>query len=186
MTLYLPPASNAVTNGGFEVGKLDGWAAAGQHPPIRSNFGLTGEDPEAPKAALLGFEKDQPAIGESVLSQRLQIPAEDPVLGFWYRVLRTAGENPATLNRFEVWVTAVPNGAPRVVYEDKLSASEPWQYRWVDLRGFAGQEVELAFRVTQPAANLQTVVYIDNVALGTVRSEPGRWRKVFLPLLSRR
>ncbi|MFQ5856486.1 MAG: hypothetical protein ACE5LU_12675, partial [Anaerolineae bacterium] len=56
---------------------------------------------------------------------------------------------------------------------------------WVDVSAFAGQEVKLTFKLSQPSTGLQTVVYLDNVALGpSTRPEEIR-RDVFLPLLLR-
>ncbi len=181
--LVLPPFDNAVTNGGFEDGDLAGWVRGGNTLPIRSNFGLTGSDRERPRAALLGFRSDGAAPGDSMLSQMVDVSGEAPALGFWYRVYqRNSSGNPPP-NPFEVLLTTGEGGDPRVLYTDHLSGSEGWQYQWVDLSAFAGQEVKLTFKLTQPSADLQTVVYLDNVALGASTRREGVLRRVFLPLL---
>jgi hypothetical protein len=183
--LYLPPLFNAVTNGGFEDGELAGWLTGGATAPIRSNFGLTGVDSEKPKAALLGFRTDGAAPGDSTLSQAITVPEETPALGFWYRVVRTAGTDNMAPNLFQVLLTPEGSGRPHELYVDRLSTSEAWQYRWVDVSAFAGQGMKLTFKLTQPSADLRTVVYVDNVALGASAPREDAKREVYLPLLMR-
>ncbi|MFQ5856854.1 MAG: hypothetical protein ACE5LU_14670, partial [Anaerolineae bacterium] len=145
--LDLPPLDNVVTNGGFEDGGLAGWVLGGDTSPIRSNFGLTGEDKDRPKAALLGFRTDGQVPGDSTLSQVVQVPDETPALGFWYRVFQTNGTDDAPPNLFEVLLTTGEGGETRELYVDNLSASKAWQYQWVDVSAFAGQEVKLTFKL---------------------------------------
>jgi hypothetical protein len=188
ITLYLPPGVSVVTNGGFETGDLDGWERGGDTLPIRSNFGFTGQDRERPKAALLGFRSNGGAPGTSRLSQVLRIPAGDaPTLGFWYRIIHRHGTAPTpSLNRFRVLAEpmAGSNAPPQTLYEETLTGSVGWRYRWVDLTDLAGQEVRLTFEVLQPSADFQTVVYLDHVAVG--EAEPFRaTSRVLLPLVGR-
>lgn len=183
--LDLPPFFNALVNGGFEDGYLAGWVRGGDTLPLRSNFGLTGVDRDWPKAALLGFHSDGAAPGDSMLSQMVDVSGESPALGFWYHVYQTSKVGEPPPNLFQVLLATGEGGDPRVLYTDDLSASEEWQYQWVDLGAFAGQEVKLTFKLTQPAAGLQTVVYLDNVALGASTRQETPLSRVFLPLLAR-
>ncbi|MBS1251640.1 MAG: hypothetical protein MAG451_00673 [Anaerolineales bacterium] len=177
----LPPYANRVENGGFEDGDLAGWVRDGDTSPIRSGFlSRTGEH-----AALLGFRSDGAAPGESMLSQVVAVPEETPALGFWYRVYRSSGADSVEPNTFEVLLATGEGGEPRVLHTDRLSASEDWQYQWVDVGAFAGERVKLTFRLSQPSADLRTVVYLDNVALGASTPQEAVWRDVFLPLLLR-
>lgn len=182
--LDLPPFYNAVTNGGFENGDLAGWVRDGNTLPIRSNFGLTGTDEDRPKAALLGFRTDGAAPGDSALSQVVDVPGETPALGFWYRVIRTNNTNDRPPNLLQVLLTA-GEGEPRVLHLEHLTDSKTWRYLSFDVGTVAGQQVKLTFKLTQPSADLQTVVYLDNVALGSSTPREGPLRQVFLPLLLR-
>ncbi|MFQ5594056.1 MAG: carboxypeptidase regulatory-like domain-containing protein [Anaerolineae bacterium] len=183
--LDLPPFFNALVNGGFEDGYLAGWVRGGNTLPLRSNFGRTGADRDRPKAALLGFRSDGAAPGDSTLSQMVDVSGESPALGFWYRVYQTSKVGEPPPNLFQVLLATGEGGDPRVLYTDRLSASEAWQYQWVDLGAFAGQEVKITFKLTQPAADLQTVVYLDNVALGPAVPRARPLHGVLLPLLMR-
>lgn len=180
--MYLPPFANAITNGDFEEDDgLAGWVTNGDTPPIRSHYWQqTGES-----SALIGFRNDETAPGDSILSQVIDVPAETPALGFWYRVARTKGTDDLEPNLFQVLLTTGESHEPRELYVDHLSASEAWRYQWVDVSAFAGQEVKLTFKLIQPSADLQTVVYLDNVALGASTRQEGLWREVFLPVLMR-
>lgn len=179
--LDVPPFHNQVVSGGFENGDLAGWVRDGDTLPIHSGFlRRTGEH-----SALLGHRTDGETPGQSILSQVVDVPAEAPALGFWYRVYRSANAGDAEPNTFEVLMTTGEGSEPRGLYTDHLSTSEDWQYQWADVSAFAGQTVKLTFRLSQPSADLQTVVYLDNVAVGSSTPQESALRRVHLPLLMR-
>ena len=178
--LDLPPLFNRIGNGGFED-DLVGWTPDGDTAPIRSGFlSRTGEG-----SALLGFRSDGTAPGESMLSQVVDVPKEVPALGFWYRVYRRNGAADGAANSFEVLLATDGGDEPVVLRQEDLTASAEWQYVSLDLSDAAGQEATLTFKLTQPSADLQTVIYLDNVALGSSARYEGRLWRVYSPLIMR-
>jgi len=180
--LHLPPAINMVSNGSFERGELEGWDRSGDTLPIRSFYlRLSGQG-----SALLGFRSDNATPGTSSLSQVIYVPTHgQPTLGFWYRVYRRRGTPPVpSPNRFRVVAESLSEpGQTEVLYTEFLTDRTDWIYQWVDLSSFAGEVVRLTFEVVQPSADFQTVVYLDDVAVGTA----GPFRvtnRLFLPLVS--
>ena len=180
--LHLPPAINMISNGSFEAGELEGWARGGDTLPIRSSFlRLSGQG-----SALLGFRSDNAAPGASRLSQVVAIPGHgEPTLGFWYRVYRRRGTPPVpSPNRFRVVAEPLSDPArAQVLYTEFLTDRTSWIYQWVDLSPLAGEVVQLTFEVIQPDADFQTVVYLDDVAVGTATPFHLRQR-LFLPLVA--
>lgn len=180
--LDVPPYRNQVVNGGFEAGGLAGWAATGETPPIRSTYlQRTGDG-----SALLGLASEGTAPRLSVLSQAVDVPNEAPGLGFWFRVYRPVGDGGSVApNAFEVVLTPTGGGESQVLGQWGLSATADWQYAPFDLADFAGQSVELAFRLEQPSADLVTVVYVDHVALGQSTPSEIEYSHILLPLVTR-
>ncbi|MFQ6058515.1 MAG: carboxypeptidase regulatory-like domain-containing protein [Anaerolineae bacterium] len=165
----LPPATNAVVNGGFEGPlALEDWDdhPSGKTPPVLSQEALSGAQSVLLGSGFVGAPEN------STIGQVIRIPSGviSPTLSFSYRLVtdETAlGPGGEPNDWFEVLVFSGPEWAQR----HELSIREMWQSAdWTHchfpMDQFAGQEVLLVFNLWQSSAERPTRVYLDEVVVG--------------------
>ncbi|HZE15766.1 MAG TPA: carboxypeptidase-like regulatory domain-containing protein, partial [Mycobacterium sp.] len=162
--LYLPPATNLIQNGDFE--SSGGWQMSGAAPI--GGKGHTGD------YALAMGEQSPLSPGPWTASQTVSVPrnATYVTLDWCYRV---EGDS-AKQDEFLVTVHGASADQSRVL---DLGAGG-WTHDWMDLAGFAGQDVVVTFRLSHQAEDVPLTVLLDDVGLGT-----GRLAVVHLPLVAR-
>jgi hypothetical protein len=144
----LPPLDDQVDNGGFEQAGWGNWQQAGSNTPS-----ITDEAHSGASAVLL-----DPGGGDSRLSQSVTLPAslEDGrapgTLSFMARLEAETGPAGSISVRIA--------GATTLSEELTVSPGE-WTHAWYDVTAFAGQTVELSFKVDGSRA-----VILDEVSLG--------------------
>jgi hypothetical protein len=182
---HLPPALNAVTNGGFEgASALEDWD---DHPPGKTAPILSDEALSGAHSVLLGSGFVGPPEN-STIGQVIRVPSGvlSPTLSFSYKLVteETAlGPGGQPNDWFEVLVFSGPEWTQR----HDLSVREMWQntdwtHRHFPMDPFAGQEVLLVFNLWQSSAERPTRVWLDEVAVGpavpfTVEEQ------IYLPLM---
>ncbi len=176
----LPPADNAVSNGGFEEG-LAGWTLSGSTRAVVDSLAHSGT-----ASLLLGDHfVGQPELGgggNSTVSQVITVPVVfSPTLSLVYR--RETEEVEPGLDWFEVLII---DGVERTdLLEREWGPSADWQFRWFDLSSWRGRTVILILNVWQSSGERATRVWVDEVAVGDAPGGPDRtiW-PLFLPLLT--
>lgn len=168
--IVLPPADNAIVNGGFETGIFGpAWTAAGTTTPsIVTALRHTGG-----YAAVLGSSQAEgsaaaPEAGDSTLAQTVAVGGamQAPTLSFFYQ---TNGLTPANGNRFEVEVVAGSGTSTLLTVQDSTAA---WTPAWIDLSPWAGQTITLRFKVLQAGAS-SALAHVDDVTAGS--AYPDLW-----------
>jgi lysophospholipase L1-like esterase len=160
LDFFLPPADDAVKDGGFEAGDWGKWTPGGGLPPTLGAGPHTGDG-----AALLGG-----AGGVSRLSQTLTFPdgMSDGTLSFLVR-LDDDGEGSSSL---QVELTGTP------ISETLDVSAGGWTHVWFPLGQVkAGKKATLTFTVSDAAA-----VRLDEVSLGSAL-KGGYW--LYLPTMDR-
>jgi len=157
--LFLPPATDAVTNGSFETGDLSAWQSAGAAVDSRAFAGSW--------AARLG------PGATAYLSQTVAISPglTRPTLSFVYRP-----SGPATISdSLHLRIAGTEQVIPLTV--------DNWTHRYVplDLPGGTGQTASLTF-VFDPRGTSDFGVLIDDVWLGDAPPPP---QYLFLPIIKR-
>lgn len=145
--VVLPPASNALTNSGFENGNLDGWSWAGD------GISVTTQDRYAGNYGLL----ISPTVtGILEVSQSLTIEASlhEPTLSLMYRV-------PAALDGGSLAVEVMTTTSTELW--STSAATVGWQHAWVDLAPYSGQTVTVTIRLSGTVE----LVSLDEVSVGS-------------------
>ncbi len=142
----VPPAANAIVNGGFETGTLAGWEVMGAGVSVTTTARYAG----AQGLQLHGSE--HASVG---LSQQLLIdPAlHEPTLSFLYAL-------PATLPA-GAWVVEIATPEVTQVFSTALMTTG-WQHAWVDLKPYAGQTITLTFALQDATGQ----VNLDEITVG--------------------
>ena len=187
MDFHLPPALNAVANGGFEgASALEDWD---DHPPGKTLPALSDEALSGAHSVVLGsgFVGDPE---NSTIGQVIRVPSGviSPTLSFSYKLVtaETAlGPDGLPNDWFEVLVFSGPEWTQR----HELSIREMWQnadwtHRHFPMDPFAGQEVLLVFNLWQSSAERPTRVWVDEVAVGPAVPFVAQER-IYLPLMAK-
>jgi lysophospholipase L1-like esterase len=162
LSFILPPADDAVADGGFETGGLAAWRVGGTVPPTLSAVAHTGLG-----AVRLG------GAGESAYLSQGVTPAdgEAPTLSFLVR-LDQAGVA-GTLR-----VDLAHSGSPSPPITQVVAIdNDIWTHVWYDLTGLVSEPLTLTFQVSDTAA-----ILLDEISLGSALQ--GLY-PAYLPLLSR-
>jgi hypothetical protein len=150
LSFVLPPADDAVADGGFEAGDLSAWHAGGTAPPTLSAAAHTGSG-----AVRLG------AAGEGAFLGQGLAPAEGqaPTLSFLVRL-----EQSGAAGRLQLELTSAGGLSPTVAYTVAVD-SQAWTHVWYDLEGLVSGPLTVTFRVSDTAA-----ILLDEVSLGSART----------------
>jgi len=162
---YLPPVLDSIADGGFESG-WNAWKPSGVISPVITTTVHSGQG-----ALLLGAGA---GAGSSAVSQTPWIPGglDRPTLAFMYRV---AGEGTGTLS------LTLDGAAGRITRTLPLTATA-WTHYWVDVSGFAGQDITIRFSLSREGGGDTLYALIDEVSLGPAMSGPSF---VYLPVIVR-
>ncbi|MBN1136365.1 MAG: hypothetical protein JXM73_07255 [Anaerolineae bacterium] len=160
LSFILPPADDAVADGGFEAGNLDAWQVGGSVPPTLSVTGHTGLS-----AVRLG------GAGASTYLRQRVTPAqgERPTLSFLVRL-----DQPGPASALQVELANRTSLSSPVMYTVPVD-SEAWLHTWYDLTGLVSEPLTITFRVSDAAA-----VILDEISLGSSRQ--GHY-PIYLPFL---
>jgi hypothetical protein len=164
----LPPASEAVTNGGWEIGSFDGWRIGSNVPPtVEITAAHTGH-----------YGVSLSADGETLdfwpyLTQTISVHVSwsQPTLSFLYRTVQGKAD--------DALLATVSSGG-EVITHKVLLTSRDWTHTWCDLSAFSGQTVNLRFGFLDQMSGQQ--VYLDEISVGETEK---RIFSVYLPLLLR-
>ena len=113
-----------------------------------------------------------PTAGEATLSQAIQVPgaAFAPTLSFLHRF----GTEFSSDSRLDVVVD--DGNSPTTVFSANAGVNT-WKHAWADLTPWAGSNVTLRFRVSEPAGASHAWAYIDEVTVGS--AHPDTWVHLF-------
>jgi hypothetical protein len=170
LDFYLPPAANLIQNGDFEYS--GGWLVDGVVPPeLTEGVGHTGD-----YGLETGGLPDQQTVSEPWIwtaSQTVAVPANaiEETLAWMYRVDGEPGSH-------DQFVVTVQGTASEVSHSFSLDARY-WTHEWIDITGFAGQEVVVTFALSRAPDQVPLGVLLDEVGLGSSTST------LFLPLIVR-
>jgi lysophospholipase L1-like esterase len=160
LIFVLPPKDDAVLNGGFEAGSLDGWTLGGSSLPSPSTVAHTG----------LGAARLDGTGGSSSLRQVMS-PAAGMAQGHLSFMARL--EDPGAPSTLQVVLSKEGSSAPPVTYTLSL-VSEAWTHAWYELGDLQGEPLAVTLLVSGSPA-----VLLDEVSLGTAVAG-GSW--VYLPI----
>ncbi|MBN1138755.1 MAG: FG-GAP repeat protein [Anaerolineae bacterium] len=165
---YLPPASNFIQNGTFEVD--GGWQLEGTAPPGRAQgVGYTGayalEMGVLPTGLADSLGMSWPPLPGALdpwiwaASQEAPVPASGQATLAWvYRVSGLAAPGDSL---------AVTIEGPSSTITEVLSLDvETWTHGWVDVSGFAGQQVVVRFVLSRESPGGPLYVWVDDVSEG--------------------
>ena len=174
--LMLEPNNNPVVNGSFE-NDLSGWEISGSSP-LRQEEMPDSQDHALRLASAFVADANVPGAdgpgtgGNSTISQRLTVPADNPVLSLAYQVnsTETDGGNGSCADRdnilhdrFEIIIAKDGEPANYILCQD--TASE-WRYDSFDLSDYAGEEIRLILNIYETSANNRSNALIDQVVIG--------------------
>ena len=165
MDFVLPPTDEAVSNGGWETGDVDGW-----------NLGLGVTASAEMTAAHTGrYGAHLQARGETVMfwpyiTQTISIPStwSQPTLSFMYQTI--VGEQDAAL------LAIVSNNDAVVTHTVSLTPGD-WAHTWSDLSAFSGQTATLSFGFVDQTIAQQ--IYLDEISVGQTKVGV---HSIYLPL----
>lgn len=160
LTLTLRPPDDIISNGDFENG-LAGWQVSGTLPVAAGTHYRT-------------ISHSLRLADNVTISQTGSISgAYKPTLAFWYKVDSGDGDDTFTAQILG------PGGAAANSFNTGTAGQ--WQFAWLPLNlteVYTGP-VGVRFSLSQSAGPTQTVVYVDEVSLGSVR----QIMPVYLPIV---
>jgi Tol biopolymer transport system component len=160
---FLPPASEAMSNGSFEAGSLDGWTSIGSGATVATNARHTGD---------FGLLFNQTTAAKTLLTQTVTVENgwNHPTLSFLYHIpTRLSGGS------FQVQLS---NGPDTITALNTTAATTGWQQIWADLAAFSGQTITLTLSLDQSIGD----VWLDEFSVGPWQTphissfSPTRWR----------
>ena len=162
VNFVLPPANDAMTNGGFEGGDLSGWSSgAGISATLDALAAHTGQyglrlDGMAPPIR----NRRSAVQAGACVTQSLVISSAwaSPALSWLYQVV--AGDPSDAL---VVRITDI-TGATQTVTSSAPLVSGLWTHGWLDLSAFDGEVVEVGICLEGTTA--EQGVYVDEVSAG--------------------
>ncbi|MBC8450033.1 MAG: carboxypeptidase regulatory-like domain-containing protein [Chloroflexi bacterium] len=175
--LNLPPLVNLVLDGDFEAG-LENWMPGGSTAPQ-----ISGESFDGQQALVLGKDfVGQPELGgggNSTLHQSINIPSDttSPHLSFVYRLVTE--ETVQGSDWFEAIIIEGDEVAYPIQPGDEWQNTDGWRQLSFDLSSWQSHAFDLYFNVWQSSAQNPTLVYVDEVSVGSARLPLCR---IFLPL----
>ncbi len=174
--LNLPPLTNLVFNGDFESG-LENWMPGGSTAPQVNSESFDGDN-----ALVLGKDfVGQPELGgggNSTLHQIVAIPSAttSPHLSFVYRLVTE--ETGQGSDWFEVIIIEGDEVSYLIQPGGEWQITDGWQQISFDLSSWQGHTFDLYFNVWQSSAQNPTLVYVDEVSVGSARLS----YRLFVPL----
>jgi subtilisin family serine protease len=151
-----PPPTDAIRNGGFEMGAVD-WAqsSSGGYPVITTNRPYAGSW----SAWLAGYNN-----GTDFIAQTVTIPANGR-LSYWWRVESREGGGTTIYDFIDVRLYEPSNGTwTRLRRWSNASPRNAWTQDTIDLSAYAGRTMELRF-IARTDSSLPTSFFIDEVSL---------------------
>ena len=172
LDFYFPPLDNLVQNWDFEEGDLSGWSVGGLIKPI-----VTQEEKHTGAySALLGGNAGLEPMGGSWISQDITVTvATRPTLSFVYKIV-TSDERGGDCFRVKI----KDQGGHDLATVLAASEGTDWTHMHYDLSPYVGRTVRLYFNLYQDGAGGGTVVYLDEVSVGS-----GPWT-VYVPVVCKR
>ncbi|MCA9981779.1 MAG: serine protease, partial [Anaerolineales bacterium] len=158
-----PPVVPSLTNGNFEQGPA-GWTqlSSNDYALILTSQDLLVTPRSGTWAAWLGGVLNE----TSILRQKITLSTNDPFLTFWYRI----GSQETTCSNDRDRFTLVINQNNGLVADSfQLCTSNnksSWTLRTVNLSAYAGQTIDIDWRVVTDGAN-NSNLFIDDIALGS-------------------
>jgi len=193
--LLLPPNYNPVINGDFEQKSLIGvanWDVSGSSTYHIENLPRSQEHILRLARIFVANSNlpgDDGPGGNSTISQPLTVPAGKPSLALLYKVesAETDGGNGSCddskklHDKFEIIIEK--NGQLQPIHCQEV-ASE-WQYAFLDLSAYAGEEITLTFNLYESSPNRRSSALIDLITIGESPrlTEP---QLTYLPLIPHR
>lgn len=160
----LPPADDAIINGGFENDTLDGWLVAGDGVAAAESTRHSG---------IYGLKISHAVMTDTAVTQAITVGPDwvNPTLSFVYHI-------PATLTggAFQVQISQGSNTAP--VLQTAQSTST-WQHIWADLTAYSGQTITITLAADHAAGD----IWVDELSLGSWTTpqitavSPTHWRQ---------
>ncbi len=177
--LNLPPITDLILNGDFEAG-LGSWLPSGSTAPQ-----ISGEAFDGQKALILGKDfVGQPELGggsNATIHQTIAIPITMtyPHLSFVYQLVTE--EMAQGSDWFEAIVIEGDEATYLIQPGDEWQNTAGWRQLSFDLSCWRGHIFDLYFNVWQSSAQNPTLVYVDEVSVGSAKLP----YRVFLPLTVR-
>jgi Tol biopolymer transport system component len=143
----LPPADDAVMNGGFEDETLDGWLVTG----------TAAAADDARHSGDYGLKISHTTMTETVAAQTINVGSHwvNPTLSFLYHI-----PAPLTGGSFQ---TQISQGNSTITVLDTAESTATWQHVWVDLTPYNGQTIT----ITLAAAHAVGDIWIDELSAGS-------------------
>ncbi len=159
----MPPADDAIINGGFENGTLDGWLVTGDGATAAAG---------AHHSGAYGLEISHTVMTDTLVSQVITVTPSlvNPTLSFLYYI-------PAPLTGGEFRVQIFQGGSTTTVLQTAQSTST-WQHIWADLTAYSGQTVTITLAADHAVGD----VSVDEFSLGSWTTpqvtavSPTHWR----------
>ena len=172
LDFYFPPLDNLVQNWDFEMGDLSGWSTGGSIEPV-----ITQEEKHTGAySALLGGSEELNSMGDSWLSQSITVTvAKQPTLSFMYKIVSSDRWHGDCFR-----VKIKDQGGHDLATLLSANESTDWTHKQYNLSPYIGQTVQLYFSLYQDGAGGGTVVYLDEVSVGS-----GPWT-VYVPLVCKK
>lgn len=163
LNAVLPPVDDAIINGGFEDGTLNGWVVTGSSATATENAHHTGA---------YGLNISHTAITETVVAQTIAVETGwvNPTLAFLYHI-----SHPLTGGGFRVQISDATNTT--TVLNTSQSTST-WQHVWADLTAYSGQTITITLAADHAVGDIR----VDEVSLGSWQTphitavSPTEWR----------
>ena len=114
-----------------------------------------------------------PPAGDSWLRQQLTIPTStvNPGLSFLYKLQQGNADDK---NPFSI---TIRDGASTSTVFSTSAVAADWTHRWISLAPWRGETVTVSANLQNAAANSPTVVYLDEVSIGS--TYPDTWVRQF-------
>lgn len=164
VTLYLPPADDRITDGGFEVGDLAAWDAAGATTPTLTTTAHTGE-------FAVSFSGQ-----DGVLAQKVSL-ASDPYTGTLSLLYRVEAADPVSDS-----LQVVLNGLTHSITYTLPLTPDGWIHWWRDVISWQGPTMTLQVQWAQGQGDLSAAMLLDEVSLGMPAQGA---HLVYLPVIGR-
>lgn len=148
LNAVLPPADDAISNGGFEDDTLNGWVVTGSSATATESAHHTGA---------YGLNISHTVMTETIVAQTIAVETGwvNPTLAFLYHI-----PHPLTGGGFRVQISDATNTT--TVLNTSQSTST-WQHVWADLTAYSGQTITITLAADHAVGD----IWVDEVSLGS-------------------